>query len=208
MKSFETEQERFWAGNFGNEYIQRNCDDATIVSKIGLFSKILSCIPGGNICTCLELGSNIGLNLRVLHMLLPEIKSVAVEINQKAAEECAKIPSVKVVNDSIFNFRADELFDLTFVSGVLIHINPDMLPRVYDTLYNNSKRYILINEYYNPTPVEVSYRGNEGKLFKRDFAGEFLDRFPSVELINYGFSYHRDHIFPSDDATWFLMEKK
>jgi spore coat polysaccharide biosynthesis protein SpsF len=63
-------------------------------------------------------------------------------------------------------------------------------------------------EYYNPTPVEVTYRGHEQALFKRDFAGEMLDAFPELTLVDYGFTYHRDPKFPLDDSTWFLMEKQ
>ena len=29
-----------------------------------------------------------------------------------------------------------------------------------------------------------------------------------LPLIDYGFSYHRDPVFPQDDITWFLMERK
>ena len=58
------------------------------------------------------------------------------------------------------------------IKGVLIHINPDMLNNVYEKLYDSSDRYILVAEYYNPTPVNVSYRGYNDRLFKRDFAGE------------------------------------
>lgn len=174
---------------------------------MAFFSKVLSCVSG-KIVSALEFGSNIGLNLRALRLLQPGVKSTAVEINEKAALECASIPDVSVVNDSIFNFTSQEEFDLTFTCGVLIHINPDKLNDVYDMLYKYSKRYVLIAEYYNPTPVEVVYRGNTGKLFKRDFAGEFMDRFPNVQLIDYGFIYHRDNVFPMDDATWFLLEKK
>lgn len=89
----------------------------------------------------------------------------------------------------------------------MIHINPEKLDTVYEMLYKYSKKYVMICEYYNPTPVEVNYRGNEGKLFKRDFAGEILDKFPDLKLIDYGFVYHRDANFPQDDTNWFLMEK-
>jgi spore coat polysaccharide biosynthesis protein SpsF len=44
-------------------------------------------------------------------------------------------------------------------------------------------------------------------LFKRDFAGDLLDRFPGLVLVDYGFVYHRDKAFPQDDMTWFLLEK-
>jgi spore coat polysaccharide biosynthesis protein SpsF len=44
-------------------------------------------------------------------------------------------------------------------------------------------------------------------LFKRDFAGELLDRFSDLRLIDYGFVYRRDTHFPLDDISWFLFEK-
>lgn len=162
---------------------------------------------GGAIASCLELGPNMGLNLKALGILLPRLQMTGVEINAKAAEECAKLERVKVINTSILEYDSDELFDLTFTSGVLIHINPDMLPTVYDVLYRHSRKYILVAEYYNPTPMEVNYRGNQGKLFKRDFAGEILERYPMLKLIDYGFTYHRDNHFLFDDITWFLMAK-
>jgi len=100
------------------------------------------------------------------------------------------------------------MHDLTFTCGVLIHINPELLPELYTRLYECSRSYILINEYYNQKPVEASYRGHSERLFKRDFAGELLDRYPDLELVDYGFQYHRDHNFPADDMTWFLLKKK
>jgi pseudaminic acid biosynthesis-associated methylase len=88
----------------------------------------------------------------------------------------------------------------------LIHINPDALNAVYENLYNLSKRYILICEYYNPTPVTVKYRGSDDRLFKCDFAGDLIEKY-KMKLLDYGFKYHRDSYFPQDDSTWFLLEK-
>ena len=62
-------------------------------------------------------------------------------------------------------------------------------------------------EYYNPSPVTINYRGHSDRLFKRDFEGEILDKFPDLNLIDYGFSYKRDVVFPQDDITWFLLQK-
>lgn len=140
--------------------------------------------------------------------VLPELKMQAVEINENAARECKKLPNVDVYVGSAFDYEIVKKCDLTFTCGVLIHINPDKLPIMYEKLYTGSQRYVLIAEYYNPFPVEVNYRGNEGKLFKRDFAGEFMERYSDVRLLDYGFCYHRDPIFPNDDITWFLMEKR
>ena len=83
-----------------------------------------------------------------------------------------------------------------------------MLQVVYQKLYDSSSKYILIAEYYNPSPLAISYRGHSDRLFKRDFAGEFLDIFKDVKLIDYGFSYRKDPAFPQDDITWFLMKKQ
>jgi spore coat polysaccharide biosynthesis protein SpsF len=35
-----------------------------------------------------------------------------------------------------------------------------------------------------------------------------LDLYKNLNLIDYGFVYRRDSMFPADDATWFLMEKR
>lgn len=203
--SFKTEQEQFWAGSFGNEYIDRNDTPQLVASNIALFSKILGRTVGVN--SLIEFGSNIGLNLRALRQLKKSLELSAIEINQKAVAELHNLEDIKVYHSSILEFTPDYQRDLALIKGVLIHINPDHLPQVYDLLYQSSKRYICLVEYYNPTPVEVAYRGHAGRLFKRDFAGEMLDRFADMQLLDYGFIYHRDNNFPNGDATWFLLEK-
>jgi len=206
--NYKTEQENFWAGDFGNAYVDRNSDPNSIARRTAVFSKIIERTK--NINTFLEFGANIGQNLLALRNLKPSCSFGAIEINKKAIETLKKIPATKVFEGSIFDFSQQELgkYDLTFTSGVLIHINPDKLQNIYSSLYHCSNKYILIKEYYNPKPVEVNYRGHSERLFKRDFAGEMLDLYPDLELIDYGFQYHRDCNFPMDDSTWFLLKKK
>jgi spore coat polysaccharide biosynthesis protein SpsF len=55
--------------------------------------------------------------------------------------------------------------------------------------------------------MTITYRGVDDRLFKRDFAGDLLDMYPSLSLIDYGFCYRRDPVFPQDDISWFLMAK-
>lgn len=205
---YKTEQEEFWAGDFGNAYVDRNSDPHSIACRTALFAKILSRTKGVN--QVLELGANIGVNLWAIRNVNPDCAFTAIEINDKAVEQLKDVPRTKVFRGSIFDLSVGDLgkHDLTLTSGVLIHINPDLLSDVYDQLYRCSKTYVLIIEYYNPTPVEVTYRGYSKRLFKRDFAGEMLERFIDLELVDYGFQYHRDYNFPADDATWFLMRKK
>lgn len=78
---------------------------------------------------------------------------------------------------------------------------------MYNALHQAARRYVCLVEYYNPIPMEATYRGHTGKLFERDFAGELLDKFPDLRLVDYGFVYRRDLNFPQDDPTWFLLEK-
>ena len=83
-----------------------------------------------------------------------------------------------------------------------------MLPGVHEKLVAAGSRYLLVVEYYNPVPVTIPYRGHTNRLFKRDFAGELMDSYPEMQLLDYGFVYRRDPNFPQDDITWFLMEKR
>ena len=82
------------------------------------------------------------------------------------------------------------------------------LPAVYERLYHSTGRYLMLAEYYNPAPVAIPYRGHRDRLFKRDFAGELLDAYADLSLVDYGFAYRRDPNFPQDDINWFLMEKR
>ena len=42
MSPYKTDQEIFWAGNFGDEYISRNKSDELLASNLNFFSKALS----------------------------------------------------------------------------------------------------------------------------------------------------------------------
>lgn len=203
---FKTSQESFWSGEFGDNYISRNNSAQLLASNINFFAEIFR--STNSIKSIIELGPNIGMNLKAILQLIPDIEASGVEINQKAYEELIQIPGLKGYHQSILEFTPDYPRDFSLIKGVLIHINPDELNKVYDALYNSSKKYICIAEYYNPSPVELRYRGHEGKLFKRDFAGEMMARFPDLQLLKYGFAYHKDNLFPQDDITWFLFEKK
>lgn len=205
--NYATPQEAFWAGDFGTEYIGRNDSKQLLASNLNFFTKTLK--QAGKISSCLELGANIGMNLKALQLLYPEIELKGAEINPDAATLLANlIGENNVYQGSIFDYPVTNKVDLSLIKGVLIHINPEKLSTVYETLYRASRRYILVGEYYNPSPVAISYRGHTDRLFKRDFAGEILDKYPDLALVDYGFTYRRDPAFPQDDITWFLMEKR
>ena len=202
-----TEQEKFWAKEFGDQYIIRNNFTDIQPKKINLFSEIFqNCSSVKNV---IEFGPNTGVNLMAISTLLPLVRLSAVEINSQAASQIKKLNFCeKIWNESMLNFKSKKKYDLSFTSGVLIHINPKYLDFAYKALYESSRKYILIIEYYNPDPIAIDYRGHKNKLFKRDFAGDIIKKYNDVKLIKYGFKYKSDNNFPLDDVTWFLLEKK
>ena len=138
--------------------------------------------------------------------LNPDIQLSGIEINEEAARKASALNIAEIETRTIIEKLNFELVDMTFTAGVLIHINPNYLAQVYDNLVSNSRRYILISEYFNPVPTSVIYRGNKDKLFKRDFAGELIDQY-NLKLVDYSFVYSRDRYAPGDNFTWFLLEK-
>ena len=206
MKDFATEQEHFWAGEFGTDYIGRNDSEDYLAANLNFFGEVLGKTKG--VESLIELGPNIGMNLKAVQLLFPKAKLAGVEINQDATEILkAEFPQGDFFNESIFDFEPQTKYDLCLIKGVLIHLNPDMLGQAYEKLYKSSQKYVLIAEYFNRTPVTVEYRGHADKLFKRDFAGEFLDQYEDFSLRDYGFCYHRDPNFYQDDVSWFLLER-
>jgi pseudaminic acid biosynthesis-associated methylase len=205
--AFKTEQESFWAGRFGTDYITRNDGSALLASNLNFFSLALR--KAGRVDSCIEFGANIGMNLQALKLLFPRMFQRAVEINHDAVKALAEfVGEAQIFCGSIFDYPVTETADLTLSKGVLIHINPDMLEAAYRKLYEASNRWILVCEYYNPSPTAIPYRGHNDRLFKRDFAGEMLDLFADLHLVDYGFVYRRDPAFPQDDISWFLMQKR
>lgn len=199
------EQELAWAGEHGNDYNHRSPGDEE--ANLHLFARIWRWRTSDVPRTILELGAGTGANVRVLERLFPAAQITAVELNREACEELQRTTArAGVVNASVLDWQPVGRFDLVLTKGLLIHIPPFELERVYRLAFEASKRWILICEYYNPIPMSVRYRGRDDLLWKRDFAGEMLALFPTLKLADYGFVYRRDP-HPQDDLTWFLLEK-
>lgn len=205
--NYQTEQEIFWAGSFGDEYINRNKSEEYLASNLNFFSNAFRQISKPE--SLIEFGANIGMNLKAIKLLFPNVDLFGIEINNKASNELIKyLGKDNVFQGSIFDYTPNNKFNVSLIKTVLIHINPEKLNEVYRKLYESTNKYILICEYYNPSPLTVNYRGNDDRLFKRDFAGEMLEKYSDLKLVDYGFCYKRDIAFPQDDINWFLLEKK
>ncbi len=203
------EQERFWSGSSGDEYVARNAGAAYLAAYTALFARALT--HAHDLSSCIEFGAGTGMALRALKTLYPDQDQHAVEINGRAADELAKhIPPENIARQSMLSFEPGRTFDLVLIKTLLIAIHPAELPKAYKALHAAAGKYVLVAEYYNPVPVEITYRGHTGMLWKRDFAGEMLDAYPDLNLIDYGFIYGRDRRleYAGRDVNWFLLAKQ
>ena len=188
-----------WAGRLGDDYTRRNMTG----DQTAFFAPIVTLT--GPLESVIEFGPNVGLNLSALRRIFPEIEVAGVEVNQGACAELQKrIPDAAVYQCPADRFETDRTYDLALTKSFLIHIPPQELDAVTARLYQCVRRWLLLAEYYNPRLVEAHYRNTV--LWKRDFAGEMLDRYPGLPLVAHGFNYHLDE-FPQDDITWFLLKR-
>lgn len=207
MTEYLTPQESFWAGDFGDDYGRRNGGEQLLAANLALFANVFR----GRLApeSVIELGANIGMNLRALKLLFPAAQLSAVEINQAAVKELESlIDPANVHHQSILSWNPAREWDLVLIKGVLIHLSPEHLASVYRTMAAGSGRYVLICEAFNPTPMEVEYRGHRNRFFKRDWCSEFLQVAPEFTLLDYGFAYRNDPAFPDDDFNWFLLLRR
>lgn len=86
---YKTDQEAFWAGDFGTQYMQRNQGDAMLAANLDFFAKALRQCRG--LHSCIEFGANIGMNLKALKLLHPGVAAYAIEINAEAAKQLTTI---------------------------------------------------------------------------------------------------------------------
>ena len=198
--SADTPQLALWQSTFGQHYTDRN--DVENPARIVTWRRILAGLP---VQRALEVGCNVGWNLRYLTAAgVPAVWGV--EPQTYAIERARRAdPSLTIVPGTAFSlpFR-DGWFDLSFTSGVLIHISPDDLPRALDELYRVTSRYLIAIEYDHPAEVEVSYRGHDGALWKRDHGAAIARRFPTLRKLSSGFLAAAAGY---DDCTFHVFER-
>jgi spore coat polysaccharide biosynthesis protein SpsF len=87
----------------------------------------------------------------------------------------------------------------------MIHIPPADLDQSCREIYRCAKSYIVCIEYFSDKPVALDYRGHDDLLFKRDFGGYWLDLFPSMTPLKWGFAWKRTTGL--DNLTWWIFRK-
>jgi pseudaminic acid biosynthesis-associated methylase len=194
--------EHLWSGQFGDTYVDRNRDAGA--NRRPFWEMIGKRFPSRNV---LEVGCNLGANLRWIAGGVAPKDVYGVDINLKALQELRRLlPEVNALWSPAreLPFR-DRWFDLVFTMGVLIHQPESTLPLVMEEIVRCSRRYVLCGEYYADQKTEVSYRDQTGALFKRDYGRLYQELFPELHLCQTGF-LSRDEGW--DDVTYWLFEKQ
>ena len=198
-----------WSGAFGDAYTERNAaEDTGIERRIRMWRRILRPLSSGLPESCLEVGANVGINLRALQKL-HATEMYAVEPNTAARKFLIRdrvVPAAHALDGTTERIDlADGSIDLVFTSGVLIHVDPARLEAACREMHRVARRYLLTIEYFASEPEEKTYRGEAGLLFKRDFGAFWLDLFPTLALVDYGFFWKR--ATGLDNLTWWLFAK-
>ncbi len=184
----ETEQMKFWKGEFGDKYISRNDVDIDKfykkrfgVTRTELNNEFLNEL--NNNIKVLEVGCNMCIQLNLLEKI--SFKNLwGIEINKKALSIAKENKSLNLIEGSAFDIPfKDGFFDLVFTSGVLIHIFPEDLPKAIDEIYRTTKKYIWCFEYFSEKIEKIGYRGNENKLWKNNFLKLFLERHHDLKVV-------------------------
>ncbi|MCG2689683.1 methyltransferase domain-containing protein [Candidatus Parcubacteria bacterium] len=211
MKTF---QEENWAGQHGNDYIERNPTNTQQanegylkyygLSRTSLNQEFLGDL--GKNLKVLEVGCNVGAQLAFLQEMGFN-NLYGIEINQKALVIVKKnLPQVDVIFGSALDIPfKDSFFDLVFTSGVLIHISPKDIKTAQKEIVRVSKKYIWGFEYFNEQHIEVPYRGKNNLLWKGDFAKLYLKEIPNLKLVK---EKRLKYLSNENIDTMFLLEKQ
>ncbi len=201
MSSSEVSRlESLWQGEFGDDYVERNAE--AYAARGSFWAERVKQMQPASV---LEVGCNLGGNLRWIAAHLESRGIFGVDINEKAlARLRSEAPELNAVWAPArrLPFR-DRQFDLVFTMGVLIHQPDETLPHVMSEMVRVSRRWVLCGEYHAPETTEVGYRGHDGALFKRDYGRLFEESFPELEPRGGGF-LGRDQGW--DDVTWAAFE--
>jgi pseudaminic acid biosynthesis-associated methylase len=214
VEARETAQAAVWKGDFGRAYTDRNTIEIEVLDELwrknyGISkSEINRIFLQGIACgaSFLEVGCNAGNQLALLqrmgygNLAGVELQPYALEIARK------RLPGVSLTQGSALALpHGNSSFDVVFTSGVLIHIAPADLPRALDEIHRCAKTYIWGMEYYAPEVSEINYRGNEGLLWKMDFARQYLERFPGLESVR---EQRLPYLHNSNVDSVFLLRKR
>lgn len=167
-----------WAGEFGDEYHQRNQATAEQVKPV-LAGMLKGIAPG----YAYEPGCGRGQNLVALQEIGWEV--CGAEPNEQARTVAKEHLPFVYADDIRRTPYGDDTFDLVLTAGLLIHIAPaDIRKAVYE-IARISYRYVLLIEYAAAEEETVEYRGRQDFLWRRPY-GKLFQAWRSMKLIRHG----------------------
>jgi pseudaminic acid biosynthesis-associated methylase len=194
--------EELWAGDFGNEYVDRNI--AAYDRRGEFWLPLLDELQPTSV---LEVGCNVGGNLQWITQRVDPTQVTGVDVNAKALRLLdRRVPGVRAINSPARDLPVpDRSIDFVFTMGVLIHQPEETLEKVMSEMVRASSRYVFCGEYFDTETVEVPYRGHAGALFRRDYGKLFAELFPfDLTLVREGYLSPEDGW---DRVTWWLFER-
>lgn len=210
----ETAQARVWQGDFGRAYTDRNTlDPAEVdalwvrnygISRSAINRMFLEGVPRTS--SFLEVGCNVG-NQLLLLQAQGYTQLTGIDLQSYAlAGARSRLKGVALEQGSALELPfEDKSFDVVFTSGVLIHVAPSDLPKAMKEIHRCARHYIWGAEYFSPESTAVNYRGNDGLLWKMNYAKEYLALFDDLELVK----EQRLQYLENDNVdTVFLLKKK
>lgn len=186
-----------WAGEFGEEYLKRNRVDWR--KRIPTWEELIDFTGARSVS---EFGCNAGWNLSAIKRAYPDVQVYGTEINQAAIAQ-ARHAGLDVSDPFDYLYQIPRA-ELTFTAGVLIHIPPADLEPVMANIAAASYDFVIAIEYESHTgeEEEVTYRGNDGMLWRRDY-GTLYESLGLETLLKAKVD-SRDGF---DDCTVWLMKK-
>lgn len=194
-----SEVQDFWIGDFGTAYTARNRVDWR--KRVPFWSDILDKTAARSV---FEVGCNTGYNLSALRAAggWHDIQTYGYEINHVAANQ-ARLAGHQISLESLSHPQAlTSSYDLVFTCGVLIHVPPAELDGIMDGIIAASSQYVLAAEYHSFKEEEISYRGFEGRLWKRDYCKLYTEK--GLKPIFWG-ELNEEGVW--DRLTWTLFSK-
>lgn len=185
-------QEQFWSGNFGDDYLKR-CR-VNWPARIPFWSDIIGKTWARSVY---EFGCNAGWNLSAIRSIAPHAALYGNDINEQATYQ-AEMAGLEVKNSS-FIHHPDNSIELVFTAGVLIHIAPENLMTVMQSIVHASCDYVLAVEYAAIKEEEVNYRGHAERLWRRPYGA--LYEAMGLTLVEQG------QAAGFDDCAFWLMRK-
>jgi spore coat polysaccharide biosynthesis protein SpsF len=198
-----------WSGEFGDRYTERNAASTDAVrGRARVWGEVFRKIVGDMPKSALEVGPNVGLNLQGIQAL-SSMELWGLEPNPTARGRLvadAVLPAGRVLEGFGHSIPlADGAVEMAITSGVLIHVDPSLLAKTMSEIHRVSSKYVFCAEYFSPKAEAIPYRGESDLLFKNDFGSLYLDSFPDLVLVDYGFFWRRTTVM--DDSTWWLFRK-